>query len=810
MKPNMIVLIPKGKTSQTILASRTAEDAEVWKRLIANPDANVQAGEVDGDQEDMGEQAVAQEGKPLSAAPIATVSAEEPETKSVDAGAAAGAGTVRFAESSPQKGVPSNSSSAPPEFNRSLSRVEPQGLILGDIKPYNDARADRGPAMFDKLADLTCIVDGKSWSDVRVCLASRRRTLFFFKSDREQGIYEGTHKPTYLLRFELHGGWVVPVSPLPDGRPVYELFTPTKSVYLTLRPGTLLSSNSVTATPLPLPTKYGATSQPSSEKKISYAPGSEPTESHALSGLISALHKAHVALRTCDRKEWSESKVSTTVMLGKHGELEHRLGRSTFKQVYVRTIENAVGTQVLAAYPSMIAQQPSLFIDLLPMTGITTSIVTAGLLPKDPDFRKQYKDSSGAVLPMADVCFTVQDKTGPKVFKAATTKLRDEWVDIITAILLDNFLTTVSDSRHKGPDYYEVLKLEPSASETAIRSAFKTMSQQIHPDKNKHPRAADDFIKLKEAYDVLLDQDMRARYDQAYRTIALASKGLRIPIKYGRTDATSQDFGLPEGMSSFTNSLLGEKANLRLIHAPEVRPVVPQGPTPAELEAARRTAALEAQNRQLEKELAQKRRAAEEARMKLEEEENRRKREAREAEEKRILAEQEEKKRRDAMDPIDKPLPYDVLNTLASLSSGAMVTKVSGSWHQSVREMLLVIKKSPLPDDDGALLYAFEWDSKKKADKDRIYICQGISVSTDVTNLPKELMPKKHLACTITPDKEKIFGWSPLTIVFNKESDMKRFLSVVSVLLDSTLRTALSRPAVKGPRKYLELPVSHI
>lgn len=63
-------------------------------------------------------------------------------------------------------------------------------------------------------------------------------------------------------------------------------------------------------------------------------------------------------------------------------------------------------------------------------------------------------------------------------------------------------------------DFYEILGVPRDCSNEQLKSAFRKLAMEYHPDRNPDPAAAERFKEIGAAYEVLSDPEKRRRYDR--------------------------------------------------------------------------------------------------------------------------------------------------------------------------------------------------------------------------------------------------------------------------------------------------------
>lgn len=68
--------------------------------------------------------------------------------------------------------------------------------------------------------------------------------------------------------------------------------------------------------------------------------------------------------------------------------------------------------------------------------------------------------------------------------------------------------------QQQGPNHYQILDVTRESNPLEIKRAYKKLGLKLHPDKNPSPDAADEFDRVKQAYDVLMDLELRDVYNK--------------------------------------------------------------------------------------------------------------------------------------------------------------------------------------------------------------------------------------------------------------------------------------------------------
>ena len=76
-------------------------------------------------------------------------------------------------------------------------------------------------------------------------------------------------------------------------------------------------------------------------------------------------------------------------------------------------------------------------------------------------------------------------------------------------------------------DYYVVLGISREANLNQIKRAYRRIEKQLHPNRT-HSINSNEFQEAKEAYETLIDEDKRRRYDATLRQPRLISKRPKI------------------------------------------------------------------------------------------------------------------------------------------------------------------------------------------------------------------------------------------------------------------------------------------
>ncbi len=149
----------------------------------------------------------------------------------------------------------------------------------------------------------------------------------------------------------------------------------------------------------------------------------------------------------------------------------------------------------------------------------------------------------------------------------ATAVLGEQWFrspgDLSERQTLDAKITAMAK------DYYQVLGLDRSASDSDIKKAYRRLAMKYHPDRNpgKEKEATERFKEINEAYGILGDPEKRKQYD-TYGTVGdlgdiFSSNGTRATFEDLMRDFGGLGLGLDFLGDIFGDALKGRGYRVR-------------------------------------------------------------------------------------------------------------------------------------------------------------------------------------------------------------------------------------------------------
>ena len=81
---------------------------------------------------------------------------------------------------------------------------------------------------------------------------------------------------------------------------------------------------------------------------------------------------------------------------------------------------------------------------------------------------------------------------------------------LVAVFCVSTLIAVVSAS----DDLYDILGVKRTASQKDIKRAFRKLAIKYHPDKNKDKGAEEKFQKIARAYEILSNEEKRAKYDR--------------------------------------------------------------------------------------------------------------------------------------------------------------------------------------------------------------------------------------------------------------------------------------------------------
>jgi hypothetical protein len=145
-----------------------------------------------------------------------------------------------------------------------------------------------------------------------------------------------------------------------------------------------------------------------------------------------------------------------------------------------------------------------------------------------------------------DVWYLGRTKCAGDEYVANGMNAKIKWIFIFPEHVLREWFEGLSVPSG-APTLYGVLGIGRGASADEIRSAYRRMARQWHPDICREPGAHEMFIRIQEAYEILNNPTTRAKYDAGLALEASLGKQADTEMGYGYRSPLRCGYVLAEG-----------------------------------------------------------------------------------------------------------------------------------------------------------------------------------------------------------------------------------------------------------------------
>lgn len=145
-----------------------------------------------------------------------------------------------------------------------------------------------------------------------------------------------------------------------------------------------------------------------------------------------------------------------------------------------------------------------------------------------------------------DLWYLGRTKPTGDEYQASGMNAQKEWVFIFPERVLKEWFEGGTQYANTTT-LYSVLSIQRTATDDEIKTAYRRMVKQWHPDVCKEPNAQEMFIRIKEAYELLSNPNRRARYDAGLALEASLRDAADLPNKTGYRAPLRCGYVLSEG-----------------------------------------------------------------------------------------------------------------------------------------------------------------------------------------------------------------------------------------------------------------------